>query len=164
MLSRFNLRFLTFSLLFCMFSFGYAQNYNLEEIWINNNQYYTGTISTGTALQIKFKEVKQSAENKNIYNVSGYSTVRNNTTPFRGLLSITGQAADAAFVTVVGDYLLTEEGSGKHTGRFSGDFKIIISITGEELRTRSHLTEFTGTWRNNDGTLDFKTNWKNQLP
>jgi hypothetical protein len=102
MLSRFNLRFLTFSLLFYACSSGFAQNYNLEEIWINKNQYYTGTISTGTALQIKFKEVKQSAENKNIYNVSGYSTVRNNTTPFRGMLSITGQAADAAFVTVVG--------------------------------------------------------------
>ncbi len=164
MLSRFNLRFLTLFLLFFICSFSFAQHYDFSEVWINNDKHYTGTIDTDTGIKVVFKVVKQSRENKNLYYVSGYSTVRNNTSSYKGIFSVTNQTLKNSVLTVTGDYLFTEEGSGKHTGKFSGKFKSIISSACENLLTDSHQTEFTGNWKNSDGTLDFKTNWKNIIP
>lgn len=149
-------------LLLFICSLSFSQSVDLSAVWINGGQYYEGKINTGTDLKLYITHSSQSTEADLVYNVAGYSTVRTNTTPFNGVITIAGQKKTKSEVIITGHYSLSEEGAGRHSGAFKGDLTGFIAVNDLGNPTGDHQTSFSGSWQSRDATLLFKTNWKNK--
>ncbi|MBP0611672.1 hypothetical protein J8J42_01265 [Chryseobacterium sp. cx-311] len=149
-------------LLLFICSLSFSQSVDLSAVWINGGQHYEGKINTGTDLKLYITHSSQSTEADLVYNVAGYSTVRTNTTPFNGVITITGQKKTKSEVIITGHYSLSEEGAGRHSGALKGDLTGFIAVNDLGNPTGDHQTSFSGSWKSRDATLLFKTNWKNK--
>lgn len=151
-------------LLFLVFSsFAFSQMPNIAEVWLNKSQPYTGTIGGDKELiKVKIKISEQNRKNDQEYFVSGYSLVENNYSKFEGKLKITQYKDGKKRSTVFGEYELAEEPKGKHSGILKGKFIYTFIWDRKTEKIGQQYIEFIGDWTNYDGTLHFKTNWKNQ--
>lgn len=146
-----------------MSSFTWAQMPNIANVWTNNSKPYIGTIGTDNeTIKLKIEISEQNRKNDQEYFVSGYSVVENNTSKYEGKLTITKYKDGKRKGVVYGDYELAEENKGKHSGIFTGKFIYTFKWNKKTEKIENPYIEFIGNWKSYDGTLDFKTNLKNQ--
>lgn len=153
-------------LLFTLISaFAYAQMPNISKVWLNNGNPYTGSIgneSDKEILKMKFTVSDQNKKNDQEYFISGNSVVQNMVSNFEGSLKIT-KYKDGKKSTVFGEYEIAEEPKGKHSGIFTGKFIYTFKWNKKTEKIENQYIEFVGNWKSYDGTLNYKTNWKNQV-
>jgi hypothetical protein len=151
-------------LLFLLISaFAFAQMPNVSRVWLNNSQFYSGTIgNSNTPLKLKILLSQQDRKNDQEYFVSGISVVERNLSNFEGKLKITKYKGGKKLNTVFGEFDFAEEPTGKHSGTFKGKFVYTFKWNRKSETVESQYLEFIGNWTSYDGTLTYKTNWKNQ--
>jgi len=152
-------------LLFLIFisNFVFAQMPNISNVWLNQSKPYIGTIGNeNETIKLKIEISEQNKKNDQEYFVSGYSVVDNNTSKYEGKLTITKYKDGKKKGVVFGDYELVEENKGKHSGIFTGKFIYTFKWNKKTEKIENPYIEFIGNWKSYDGTLDFKTNLKNQ--
>lgn len=151
-------------LLFILFSnFVFAQMPNISNVWLNQSKPYIGTIGNeNEVIKLKIEISEQNKKNDQEYFVSGYSVVANNLSKYEGKLVITKYKNGKKKGVVFGDYELSEQVKGKHSGVFTGKFIYTFKWNKKTEKIESPYIEFIGNWKSYDGTLDFKTNLKNQ--
>lgn len=136
---------------------------NIANVWMNHSKPYLGTIGDEkTPLKLKINISEQNKKNDQEYFVSGFSLVEGNNTNFEGKLRITKYKDGKKRSTVFGEYDLAEEVKGKHSGIFKGKFIYTFIWNKKTEQIEGQFIEFIGDWKSYDGTLNFKTNWKNQ--
>lgn len=151
-------------LLLCLLisGFAFSQMPNIEEVWLNKSQPYTGTIGAEKEpVKVKINISEQNRKNDQEYFVSGYSLVENNYSKFEGKLKITQYKDGTKRSTVFGDYELAEEPKGKHSGILKGKFIYTFIWNKKTQQIEQQYIEFIGDWKSYDGTLTYKTRWKN---
>ncbi len=141
-------------------TFAFSQMPNIEQVWLNNSKPYFGTIDK-TQIKLKINISDQDKKNDQEYFVAGYSVVENNYAKFEGKLKITKYKDGKKRGTVYGEYEFLEEPKGKHSGTFKGKFVYTFKWNRQSEQIESQHIEFIGDWKSYDGTLDFKTNIKN---
>lgn len=151
-------------LLFLLISaFAFAQMPNVSRVWLNKSQFYSGTIgNSNTPLKLKMLLSQQDRKNDQEYFVSGISVVERNLSNFEGKLKISKYKSGKKRNTVFGEYDFAEEPKGKHSGTFKGKFVYTFKWNRKSETVESQYLEFIGNWTSYDGTLTYKTNWKNQ--
>jgi len=143
-------------------SFTFAQMPDIAQVWLNNSKPYTGTIGNETeAIKVKIDISEQNRKNDQEYFLAGYSLVGNNYSKFEGKLHITKYRDGKKRSAVYGEYELAEEAKGKHSGIFKGKFIYTFIWNKKAQHIKGQFIEFTGSWTSYDGSLNFKTNWKN---
>lgn len=151
-------------LLLCLLisGFAFSQMPNIEEVWLNKSQPYTGTIGNEKEpIKVKINISEQNRKNDQEYFVSGYSLVENTYSKFEGKLKITQYKDGTKRSTVFGDYELAEEPKGKHSGILKGKFIYTFIWNKKTQQIEQQYIEFIGDWKSYDGTLTYKTRWKN---
>jgi hypothetical protein len=144
-------------------NFAFAQMPNISTIWLNNSKPYIGTIGDeNQEIKLKINISDQNRKNDQEYFVSGYSLVDTNYSKFEGKLIITKYKNGKKKGVVYGDYELSEENKGKHSGVFKGKFIYTFRWNKKTEKIENPYIEFIGNWKSYDGTLDFKTRLKNQ--
>jgi len=146
-------------------SLAYSQMPNISSVWLNNGNLYTGKIGNGNdvaVLKMKINISEQDRKNDQEYFASGTSVVENFASNFEGKVKITKYKNRKKGGTVFGEYELAEEPNGKHTGIFSGKFVYTFTWNRKTEKIENQYIEFIGDWKNYDGTLSYKSNWKNQ--
>jgi len=152
-----------FCLLILTANFAFAQMPNIANVWLNQSAPYIGTIGNDNeVIRLKVEISEQNKKNDQEYFVSGYSVVDNNTTKYEGKLTITKYKDGKKKGVVYGDYELAEENKGKHSGVFKGKFIYTFKWNKKTEKVENPYIEWIGNWKSYDGTLDFKTNLKNQ--
>ena len=152
------------TLLFLVIStFAFSQMPNISSVWMNNSQPYIGTISAEKMpLKLRILTSEQDKKNDQEYFVSGFSLVENTNTKFEGKLKITKYKPGKKRNTVFGEYELAEEATGKHSGILKGKFIYTFMWNKKTERIENQFIEFIGNWKSYDGSLDYKTTWRNQ--
>ncbi|CAD7797241.1 hypothetical protein CHRY9390_00134 [Chryseobacterium aquaeductus] len=144
-------------------NFGFAQMPDVSKVWLNNSKPYVGTIGNDhQEIKLKINISEQNKKNDQEYFVSGYSLVENNYSKYEGKLTITKYKNGKKKGVIYGDYELSEENKGKHSGSFRGKFIYIFRWNKIKEKIENQYIELIGNWKSYDGTLDFKTNLKNQ--
>ncbi len=142
--------------------FAFSQMPNIAEVWMNKSQPYTGTIAGKELLKIKINISEQNRKNDQEYFLAGYSMVEKNFSKFEGKLKINQYRDGKKRSTVYGEYELAEEPKGKHSGIFTGKFIYTFMWNAKLQQVEKQFIEFIGNWKSYDGTLSYKTTWKNQ--
>ena len=142
--------------------FAFSQMPNIAEVWMNKSQPYTGTIAGKELLKIKINISEQNRKNDQEYFLAGYSMVEKNFSKFEGKLKINQYRDGKKRSTVYGEYELAEEPKGKHSGIFTGKFIYTFMWNAKLQQIEKQFIEFIGNWKSYDGTLSYKTTWKNQ--
>lgn len=142
--------------------FAFSQMPNIAEVWMNKSQPYTGTIAGKELLKIKINISEQNRKNDQEYFLAGYSMVEKNFSKFEGKLKINQYRDGKKRSTVYGEYELSEEPKGKHSGIFTGKFIYTFMWNAKLQQVEKQFIEFIGNWKSYDGTLSYKTTWKNQ--
>lgn len=142
--------------------FAFSQMPNIAEVWMNKSQPYTGTIAGKEPLKIKINISEQNRKNDQEYFLAGYSLVEKNFSKFEGKLKINQYRDGKKRSTVYGEYELAEEPKGKHSGIFTGKFIYTFMWNSKLQQVEKQFIEFIGNWKSYDGTLSYKTAWKNQ--
>jgi hypothetical protein len=152
------------TLLFLVFgTFAFSQMPNISSVWMNNSQPYIGTISAEKMpLKLRILTSEQDKKNDQEYFVSGFSLVENTHTKFEGKLKIIKYKPGKKRNTVFGEYELAEEGTGKHSGILKGKYIYTFMWNKKTEKTENQFIEFIGNWKSYDGSLDYKTTWRNQ--
>jgi len=152
-----------FTLLLLLFSaFAFSQMPNISSVWMNNSQPYLGNISGDKMpMKVKFNVSEQDKKQDQEYFISGYSLVDKNYTKFEGKMKITKYKDGKKRNTVFGDYELAEQNTSKHAGIFKGKFIYTFIWNKKNQQIERPFIEFIGNWKSYDGTLDYRTNWKN---
>ncbi|WP_258561878.1 hypothetical protein [Chryseobacterium chendengshani] len=154
-------KLLPFLILAC--NFAAAQMPNISNVWLNKSKPYIGTIGKDSEiLKLKVEISEQNKKNDQQYFVAGYTVVENNSTKFEGKLTITQYKDGRKKGVVYGDYELSEEVKGKHSGVFTGKFIYTFQWNKKTQKIENPYIQLIGNWKSYDGTLDFKTNLKNQ--
>ncbi|MBU4538246.1 MAG: hypothetical protein KJ689_06635 [Bacteroidetes bacterium] len=151
-------------LLLCLLisDFAFSQMPNIAEVWLNKSQPYIGTIGNEKEeIKIRVNISEQNRKNDQEYFVSGYSLVENNYSKFEGKLKITKYQDGQKRSTVFGEYEFAEEPKGKHSGILKGKFVYTFMWNKKTQQIEKQYIEFIGDWKSYDGTLAYKTNWKN---
>lgn len=160
-LTPINMKKILFFLLFIS-SFVSAQMPNISNVWLNNSKPYTGTIGDEkTAMKVVIETSEQNRKNDQEYFLSGYSVVENTHSKFEGKLKITKYKDGKKRSTVFGEYEFAEEPKGKHSGILKGKFIYTFMWNSKKQQIENQYIEFIGDWASYDGTLNYKTNWKN---
>ncbi|MGZ5210382.1 MAG: hypothetical protein ACXWB1_05775 [Kaistella sp.] len=147
---------------FIFFSgFAFSQMPNISEVWMNKSQPYTGTIGGKETIKLKVNISEQNRKNDQEYFLAGYSLVERNYSKFEGKLKINQYRDGKKQSTVFGEYRLAEEPKGKHSGIFTGKFIYTFTWNPKTQQVEKQFIEFIGNWKSYDGTLTYKTNWKN---
>lgn len=144
-------------------SFAYSQMPNISKVWLNDGIPYTGTIGNGNdkeILKMKFESSEQNKKDDQEYFISGTSTVQSFSSNFEGTLKVT-KYRDGTKTSIFGEYLFSEEMKGKHSGIFKGKFVYTFKWNKKTEKIEDQHIEFTGDWKSYDGTLTYKTNFKN---
>lgn len=152
-----------FLLLFLFVSgFAFSQMPNIEQVWMNKSQPYTGVIGNGKQeIKVKVNISEQNKKNDQEYFLSGYSVVENTNSKFEGKLKINQYRDGKKRSTVFGEYELAEEPTGQHSGIFTGKFIYTFMWNKKTQNIENQFIKFIGNWKSYDGTLTYKTNWKN---
>ena len=144
-------------------NFAFAQMPNISTVWLNNSKPYIGTIGDeNQEIKLKINISDQNRKNDQEYFVSGYSLVDTSYSKFEGKLIITKYKNGKKKGVVYGDYELSEENKGKHSGVFKGKFIYTFRWNKKTEKIENPYIELIGNWKSYDGTLDFKTRLKNQ--
>ena len=144
-------------------SFTFAQMPNIAEVWLNNSQPYVGTIgNSNEQIKVKINISEVNKKNDQEYFLAGYSAVDKNLTRFEGKLKITQYKDAKKRSSIYGTYELAEEPTGKHSGTFSGKFIYNFFWNKKTEKIEKQYLQFIGDWKSYDGTLTYKTTWKNQ--
>ena len=154
-------------LLLLLFVSGFtsAQMPNIAEVWLNNSQPYVGTIGNSQQeIKVKVNISEVNKKNDQEYFLAGYSAVDKNFTRFEGKLKITQYKDAKKRSSIYGTYEFAEEPSGKHSGIFSGKFIYNFVWNKKTEKIEKQYLQFIGDWKSYDGTLTYKTTWKNQQP
>lgn len=139
-----------------------AQMPNISTVWLNNSMPYTGTIGDQKeVMKIMVEISEQNRKNDQEYFLSGYSVVENTNTKFEGKLKITKYKDGKKRSSIFGEYQFAEEPNGKHSGIFTGKFIYTFMWNKKTQKIENQFIEFIGNWKSYDGTLTYKTNWKN---
>ena len=142
--------------------FIFAQMPNIEKVWLNNSKPYVGTISGAkSSIKLKINVSDQNRKNDQEYFLSGYSLVENTHSKFEGKLKITNYKNGKKRSSVFGEYEFAEEPKGKHSGILKGKFIYTFMWNAKTQKIEKQYIQFIGDWASYDGTLNFKTNWKN---
>lgn len=152
------------TLFFLLFisTFTFAQMPNIEQVWMNKSQPYTGVIGNGKQeIKVKVNISEQNKKNDQEYFLSGYSVVENTISKFEGKLKITKYKDGKKRSSIFGEYEFAEEPNGKHSGMFTGKFIYTFMWNKKTQKIENQFIEFIGNWKSYDGTLTYKTNWKN---
>ncbi len=150
-------------LLILVSNFAFAQMPDISHVWLNHSKPYVGTIgSENETITLKVEISEQNKKNDQEYFVSGYSTVENNISKYEGNLTITQYKDSRKKGIVYGNYELSEENKGRHSGVFTGKFIYTFQWNQKTEKIESPTIELTGNWKSYDGSLDFKTNLKNK--
>nr|WP_315033942.1 hypothetical protein [uncultured Chryseobacterium sp.] len=145
------------------FVFGQSQMPDISSVWLNGSKPYVGTIGKkGQELKLKINTSEQNKKNDQEYFVSGYSLVDNNYAKFEGKITIAKYKDSKRQGTIFGEYEMAEENKGKHSGILKGKFVYNFKWNRKTEKIEGQYIELTGDWKSYDGTLDFKTNLKNQ--
>ncbi len=152
--------------LLCIFllasSFVSAQMPDISRVWLNENQWYTGSIGNqDTKLNLRITLSQQDRKNDQEYFVSGVTIVERNLANFEGKIKITKYKGGKKKSVVFGEYDFAEEPKGKHSGIFKGKFIHTFKWNKKTEKIESNFIQFTGDWTSYEGTLNLKTNWKN---
>ncbi|MCU7617042.1 hypothetical protein NZ698_07515 [Chryseobacterium sp. PBS4-4] len=143
-------------------NFAWSQMPNIANVWLNQSKPYVGTIGNeNETIKLKVEISEQNKKNDQEYFISGYSVVENNTSKYEGKITITKYKDGKKKSTVYGDYELSEENKGKHSGTFTGKFTYTFSWNKKTEKIENPNIELIGNWKSYDGTLDFKTKLKN---
>jgi len=144
-------------------NFVLGQMPDISNVWLNNSKPYIGVIgSKAKELKLKINISEQNKKNDQEYFVSGYSLVDTNYAKFEGKITITKYKDAKRKGTVFGEYEWVEENKGKHSGVFKGKFIYTFKWNKKTEKVEGQYIEFVGDWKSYDGSLDFKTNLKNQ--
>lgn len=144
-------------------SYAFSQMPNIETVWLNNSKPYSGTIGKDKEIiKLKINVSEQNKKNDQEYFVAGYTLVENNYTKYEGKLKITKYKDTKKKGVVYGEYELSEENKGKHSGVFTGKFIYTFNWNKKSEKIDNQYLEFIGDWKSYDGTLDFKTRINNQ--
>lgn len=139
-----------------------AQMPDISTVWLNSSKPYTGTIGNEKQeIKLKMNTAEQNKKNDQEYFVSGYSLVDANYTKFEGKLKINKYKDGKKRSMIFGEYELTEENKGKHSGIFTGKFIYTFSWNRKAEKIEAQYIEFIGDWKSYDKSMDFKTRWKN---
>ena len=139
-----------------------AQMPNISSVWMNNSQPYIGTITAQKIpMKVKINISEQDKKKDQEYFLSGFSLVERTNAKFEGKLKITKYKAGKKRNTVFGDYELMEENKGKHSGILKGKFIYTFMWNKKTEKVEQQFIEFIGNWKSYDGTLTYKTMWKN---
>ncbi|MCP1301862.1 hypothetical protein NK356_22050 [Chryseobacterium sp. S0630] len=144
-------------------NFALGQMPDISNTWLNNSKPYIGTIGNkGQELKLKINISEQNKKNDQEYFVSGYSLVDTSYAKFEGKITISKYKDSKKQGTVFGEYELAEENKGKHSGLFKGKFVYNFKWNRKTEKIEGQSIEFIGDWKSYDGTLEFKTQLKNQ--
>lgn len=139
-----------------------AQMPNISTVWLNSSMPYTGTIGDQKeAMKVMVEISEQNRKNDQEYFLSGYSVVENTISKFEGKLKITKYKDGKKRSSIFGEYEFAEEPNGKHSGMFTGKFIYTFMWNKKTQKIENQFIEFIGNWKSYDGTLTYKTNWKN---
>jgi len=147
-------------------AFAYSQMPNISSVWLNNGNLYTGKIGNGNdmaVLKMKINISEQDRKNDQEYFVSGTSVVENFASNFEGKIKITKYKDAKKRGTVFGEYEFAEEPKGKHSGIFKGKFVYTFIWNRKTEKIENQYIEFIGNWESYDKTLNYKTDFKNQV-
>ena len=145
-----------------MSGFAFSQMPNIEQVWMNKSQPYTGVIGNGKQeIKVKVNISEQNKKNDQEYFLSGYSVVENTNTKFEGKLKITKYKNGKKRSSIFGEYEFAEEPNGKHSGILKGKFVYTFMWNAKTQKIEKQYLQFIGDWASYDGALNFKTNWKN---
>ncbi|MFC6268024.1 hypothetical protein [Frigoriflavimonas asaccharolytica] len=143
-------------------TFCFSQMPDISTVWLNNHQFYTGSISPSkTELKLKIELSSQDKKNDQEYYISGLSSVEKNISDFEGKIKITSYKNSKKGGKIFGNYEFFEKPDGKHTGIFQGKFIYTFKFNKKTQKIESQYLEFVGDWENYKKNLNFKTNWKN---
>ncbi|PKF73921.1 hypothetical protein [Chryseobacterium sp. PMSZPI] len=144
-------------------NFVFGQMPDISNVWMNNSKPYIGTIGNkGQELKLKINTSEQNKKNDQEYFISGYSLVDNNYAKFEGKIVVSKYKDARKRGRIFGEYELSEENKGKHSGTFKGKFVYDFKWNRKTEQIEEQNLELTGDWKSYDGTLDFKTHLKNQ--
>lgn len=139
-----------------------AQMPNISTVWLNNSMPYTGTIGDQKeVMKIMVEISEQNRKNDQEYFLSGYSVVENTNTKFEGKLKITKYKNGKKRSSIFGEYEFAEEPNGKHSGILKGKFIYTFMWNAKTQKIEKQYLQFIGDWASYDGSLTYKTNWKN---
>ena len=143
-------------------AFASAQMPNISTVWLNNSMPYTGTIGDQKeAIKVMVQISEQNRKNDQEYFLSGYSVVENTHSKFEGKLKITNYKNGKKRSSVFGEYEFAEEPKGKHSGILKGKFVYTFMWNAKTQKIEKQYLQFIGDWASYDGSLTYKTNWKN---
>lgn len=139
-----------------------AQMPDISTVWLNNSMPYTGTIGDQKeAMKVMVEISEQNRKNDQEYFLSGYSVVENTNTKFEGKLKITKYKNGKKRSSIFGEYEFAEEPNGKHSGILKGKFVYTFMWNAKTQKIEKQYLQFIGDWASYDGSLTYKTNWKN---
>lgn len=137
-----------FFLLMMMFSsiLSYAQT---SKLIMNDAKPYLGKIDNSAQIKIGFYSVFLDKDSPETYKVNGYSDVEGTKEDFSGTLILNSEKTkNFADESKIYDLKLSEKGTGKHNGIFTGEMTLKESSEKTQLK-------FEGTWNNYGNTLSF---------
>ena len=136
-------------LLVLIFGFSFSSGQNIEKELKNNNELFNGKIDNSTNLKVLFETVSIENQENETYKVFGYSDVEGTKAYFEGTIAFDAEKSkNSKDNSKIFDLKLSEKGTGKHSGTFSGELTI------KESSDKSQL-KFEGTWANYGNTLKF---------
>lgn len=151
-----------FLLLIFISGYAVAQMPNISKAWLNYGYYYTGTIAKEhIPLKVKIVISEQDKQNHEEYFISGLSIVEKSLVNFEGKMKITKYKDGKKKSNVYGEYEFAEEQKGKHSGIFKGKFVYTFKWNKKKQVIENQYIEFIGDWFSYDGTMQHRTNWKN---
>ncbi|MDR2205512.1 MAG: hypothetical protein LBE36_05085 [Flavobacteriaceae bacterium] len=142
----------------------FSQMPDISNVWLNHHKPYAGTIENkndSEILKINIDISEQNQKNDQEYFISGTSEVQNTISNFEGSIKITKYKNGKKQNSVFGEYEIAEEPKGMHSGMFTGKFVYTFTWNPKTEKIEKQSIEFIGTWKNYEGNLVYKTNWKN---
>lgn len=138
--------------------FAFSQMPNIEKVWLNNSQPYSGTIGNkNQEIKLKINVSEQNKNNDQEYFVAGYSLVERNYTKFEGKMKITKYKNGKKKNIVFGEYDFAEEPNGQHSGTLKGKFTYTFKWNSKSEKIESQHIEFIGDWSSYDHSLNYRT-------
>ena len=148
-------------LLLFISTMAFSQMPNISEVWLNKSQPYTGIIGPNQPIKFKVNVSEVNKKNDQEYFLAGNSVVDNLTSKFEGKLTIKKYKDRGKRNSVFGEYEFAEEAAGKHSGIFKGKFVYTFIWNKKTEKIEKQDISFLGDWKSYDGTLTYKTTWKN---
>lgn len=151
----------------------FTEKYNLSQFLLNSQpQKIYGFIGFELErIKVKIDTAYKISPQKDKFYISGKTRVENNISIFTGELELI-EIYDFKEKITSHELLiarfkaeLKEKGTSKHTGKFIGDYYIILSKVAEEIRFAKAIPQFIqnhtfiGNWISNDNKLNFPVIW-----